>query len=614
MQKLVVNIQTFFIMLRQLYLVLTKKQRRQSIILVFTLLAGATFETIGVSVVIPFVVALLTPEKLREYDIVRYLTNIFGVITDGQLILFTACLIIVCYIIKNLALLGSYYYQSVFHNTVERDLSILMLKSYLERPYSYYLKTNSTDMIWGVHEDTIKVSQVIDSFSGLFAEGLTCMFIGLMLIYMDPVMAFGLVGTALLIALIVVLGLKRKISESGEICRSTFSLRYKQAMQPITGYKEVAIYRKQKYFLDVYTKTANKGCEANTSYLFLQKLPARVIETVFIACLLGLACFRVQDGTNSVEFAALMGAMAVAAVRILPSISSMTNYMNQLVYNRSFLQSVYENVQSIRENNWNKEIEDKLDISESKLMNTIVVDKRNDILKKSDDCKRKLAVHDITWRYETGNRNVLSDISLDIKSGESIGIIGESGAGKSTLVNVILGLLKPSMGQVLYEGEDISTIPEIWAKKVGYVPQNVFLLDESIRNNIAFGVPADEIDEERINQVIKDAQLDKVIGELPEGLDTVVGEAGVRFSGGQGQRIAIARALYHNPEIVVLDEATSALDNETEAEVMKAIEGLHGKKTVIVIAHRLSTIEKCDRVFVLKRGKITDTVKKNNGR
>ena len=581
-------------MLRQLYVILTEKQRKQSIGLVFTLLIGATLETVGVSAVIPFVVALLTPDKLREYDIVKKLMHFLNVTTDGQLILCTACLIIVCYVLKNLALIASFYYQSVFHSTVERDLSILMLKSYLEKPYSYYLKTNSTDMIWGVHEDTIKVSLVIDAFSGLFAEGLTCAFIGIMLIYMDPLMAIGLVGTALLIALIVILGLKRKISECGETFRSSYRLRYKQAMQPITGYKEVAIYRKQNYFLGEYTKSANKGCEANTAFMFIQRIPSRIIETVFITCLLGLACFRVQGGTDGVEFAALMGAMAVAAVRILPSIANMTNYMNQLVYNRPFLESVYENVQNIREEDGKNK--------------KVVGDVCANVSSKKKTGPEIISANNIVWRYETGDKDILSDISLSINRGESIGIIGESGAGKSTLVNVILGLLKPSKGQILYGGIDIASIPEIWATKVGYVPQKVFLLDESIRNNIAFGVPPEEIDEVRIAQVIKEAQLEKVIEELPDGLDTIVGEDGVRFSGGQGQRIAIARALYHNPEIVILDEATSALDNETEAEVMKAVEGLHGKKTLIVIAHRLSTIEKCDRVFEIKEGKLSGTV------
>ncbi len=589
------NIRTFFSMLRQLYAILSPKQRMQSIALAFALLLCATLETLGVSVVIPFILALFSPEQLMGNKYVSRLMELFRISTYYEVIVATALLIIICYVLKNVVMLTAYYFQGKFHNYVERDLSILMLKAYLEKPYTYYLKTGSADMIRGVHEDIIHVVQAIDGFSGFFAEIFTCIMIGILLIYMDPFMAIGLVGVALLIALLSILVLKKKISECGAVCRESFSKKYQFAMEPIMGYKEVAIYQRRKYFIDQYTSVTEKACRYNTTYLFIQKLPNRIVETVFIACLLLLACVRIGNGGDTARFAAVMGTMAVAAVRILPSISNLANYTNTLVYNRSYLEAAYHNIMEIREEKGkaNESVQREELIQPGELMQ-----------ERPAAFEHAIRIQNVGWKYEDGQKNILKDVSFEICKGESVGLIGESGAGKSTLVNIILGLLKPQSGSVQMDNIDISAIPMQWAGIVGYVPQSVFLLDDTVRNNIAFGIPQQDIDDQKIWNVLKDARLDEFIRTLPNGLETIVGEQGVRFSGGQRQRIAIARALYHDPEILILDEATSALDNETEAEVMHAIDGLHGRKTMIVIAHRLTTIQNCDKVYEVKNGNV----------
>jgi ABC-type bacteriocin/lantibiotic exporter with double-glycine peptidase domain len=224
-----------------------------------------------------------------------------------------------------------------------------------------------------------------------------------------------------------------------------------------------------------------------------------------------------------------------------------------------------------------------------------------DVIKLTFDSEIK--VNSISWRYQDNLPLVLENLDLDIKKGESVALIGESGAGKSTLADILLGLLKPEKGTVTVDGTDIYTIQSSWSRMIGYVPQIVFLIDDTIRKNIAFGIPDDEIDDNKVWQAIEQAQLTATVNSMEKGLDSIVGERGIKLSGGQRQRIAIARALYHNPEIIILDEATSALDNETESAVMEAIDALHGKKTLIIIAHRLSTIQNCDKIYEIKDGK-----------
>jgi ABC-type bacteriocin/lantibiotic exporter with double-glycine peptidase domain len=383
------------------------------------------------------------------------------------------------------------------------------------------------------------------------------------------------------------MGFKNITGRCGEVTRDAFAKKIKHMNQAFNGIKEISVAQRRPYFVQQFSTSAKQAADSNTTYLWISKAPSRLIETVFIGSLIIVVALSYNASSNSVDFITSLGAMAIAAVRILPSVSTLTNSMNGLVYMRPSLEAAYENL--MEADRYQKEI--------AELEN-------KDIIK--TDFKSEIKVSSISWRYQKNLPLVLEDLDLEIKKGESVAFIGESGAGKSTLADILLGLLKPEKGTVTVDGTDIYTIQSSWSKMIGYVPQMVFLIDDTIRKNIAFGILDDEIDDNKVWHAIEQAQLTTMVNSMAEGLDSIVGERGIKLSGGQRQRIAIARALYHNPDIIILDEATSALDNETESAVMEAIDALQGKKTLIIIAHRLSTIKNCDKVYEIKDKKAVE--------
>ncbi len=344
--------------------------------------------------------------------------------------------------------------------------------------------------------------------------------------------------------------------------------------------------KRQDNFLKYFEDASEVSCKYNTKYLWISKLPSRVIETVFISGLIILVLFSMNSVSDVSVLIAQFGAVAVAAVRILPSISNIANAMNSLVYQRPALESAYVNITDLKNQNE--------DTNKPKPLGS----------NRQGGFKDKIIINNVSWKYEDNLPNVLDRLDMEIKPGEAIGLIGESGAGKTTLTDILLGLFKPQNGEITVDGKSIYDADTNWHKLVGYVPQSIFLIDDTVRNNILFGVDDNDIDEERIWQTIEQAQLKEFVMNLPKGLDTVLGERGIKISGGQRQRIAIARALYYDPEILVLDEATSALDNDTENAIMESINSLQGKKTLIIVAHRLTTIEKCDKVYEVRNGKV----------
>lgn len=588
LKKVFVNIKTFFIMFKQLMEILEKRQRLQCIFLLLGVFVCATLETLGVSAVIPFVLVMFNSEELLENKYVKIISDVLGITTYRELLIFTAILIVIVYFVKNLVLLVFQYYQGKFHNEIEKSLMTKQYRMFMLRPYSYYLNVNSSEVMRGLSSDITQVAITMDAFINLTSEVITVIMIGLFIIIMDPIIALGLMGTAIVIAFVFVFVFKRKTSEIGKKCREIFSSRYKIVLESVGGYKEISIAQKKEFFINEYDKVNAAACKLNTSYLLIMKIPSRAIETVFITCLLFMACFRIQMYEDNAQFVTLIGAMGVAAIRILPSISNISSSINSLVYNRAGLSSAYNNITQVR--------------NEAKKYQEVIKqrEKRDDKIVFGN----KISLRNISFRYEKSEVDILKDVSFEIQKNDIVGFVGESGAGKSTLLDVLLGLHRPQRGEVYMDDYNIFDIPFDWAENVGYVPQTVFLLDNSIRRNIAFGIPDEDIDDNKIWECLEKAQLDKFVRELPNGLDTTVGDRGVRFSGGQRQRVAIARALYHDPQILVLDEATSALDNETEQEVMKAIDGFKGELTIIIVAHRLSTIENCNKVYTVGKGKV----------
>lgn len=478
------NIRTFFIMYRQLVGILNKKQKIKGMVLILLLMLVSLLEMLGISVVIPFIIAMLDLETLLKNKYVVHFVNFLRLEDYDNILLLIAVCIIGVYVIKNGLILLVNYYQADFRNTLERDLSVKMLSSYMRQPYTFFLDTNSADILRGIISDTTNTATVLDSYSGLFVEGLTCLFIGLFLVFLNPFLAFSLMGVTILFAMGMVLGFKKKTGECGKKTREAFSERQQCAYQAVNGIKEITVMQRRDSFVKQFACASAKASRYNTTYLWIQKAPNRMVETIFIGSMLLLVCINIGGGSVSTDYISSLGTMAIAAVRILPSISNLANYMNTLVFNRIALDEAYKNIKNAeREEEKNEKIRQNTDEKSNQ-----------DVI----SFQKGLSINHVKWQYKENLPWVIDDLSLKVRKGESVAFIGESGAGKTTLADIILGLLQPQDGSVKIDNTDVfSALPQ-WAKVIGYVPQSVFLLDDTIRNNIAFGLPEKEIDDQLI--------------------------------------------------------------------------------------------------------------------
>lgn len=573
----------------QMLYIMTSRQKKQCVGVFIIIFIGSFFEMLGVTAVLPFIQAVLDPKQLIVKWNLKPVLDAFGVRSDIDIILFLGMVLIFVYIIKNLYLSFSSYLQIKFKLRMEKDLSVLMLRTYMRRPYSYFLEVNSGDILRGIKDDILAVHTILDVCFKILVEGITLILIIVFLIITDPLMTTGAIGIAVVCFLCITLGMKKRMNFLGVRQREAVAKQNKYAYQAVNGIKEITVMQRNEDFIRQYEDAYEVKRSTSVAYEFIQVLPERIIEGMCISGIIGMVCFRCAYGFDVSEFIPKLAVFAVAFFRVLPSISRLTGYFSGIVFYRPGLHATYDNIKAARD-------------YEEYLENYALGSNATSEESPKDSFDKEVFVDNITWKYENSPNTVLDGLSLRIEKGESVAFIGASGAGKTTLADIILGLLKPQKGSVYVDGTDIFTIRKSWSHIIGYVPQTVFLLDETVRTNILFGLPEEDGDDEKVWKALEKAQLKSFIEQLPGGLDTIVGERGIKFSGGQRQRIAIARALYYNPEILVLDEATSALDNETETAVIESIEALQGHKTLIIVAHRLTTIRNCDKIYEIKDG------------
>lgn len=584
------DLKTIKRMIFQMSSILNKKQGRQMIKMFIIILIGSVFELLGVSAMLPFIQAILTPEELMEKPYIRFFMKAFN-ITDSQSVLIMVGIgIIVIFLIKNAFLLFSSYLQVEYSNNTQRELSILMLRSFMNRPYSFFVESGTGVIMRGVAQDIDGVYQVIIHSFKIATEGFCIILIAILLFVTDPFLAVGTLLVGLLCMITIVFGIKKKLSKLALLFRDAAAELGKWISQINSGIKDIMVFNRRELFVKKYDKAYEKSNEANTKSTFAGAIPERIIEAFCISGIIATVLIRLCMDDDMTSFVPKMAVFAVGAFRLLPSISRITGYLTVLIYKRPTVEAAYYNVKAARE--YMAELDSmiipEMDSSDMRFENQI-------------------EIRDIKWKYPEGQKNVLDGLNLSVHKGEAIGIVGESGAGKSTLADLLLNLYKPQNGGIYMDGNDINSIPSVWSKVLAYVPQSVFLMDDTIRANVVFGA-ADDSDD-AIWEALRRASLEAFVKSLPNGLDTIVGERGVKFSGGQRQRIAIARALYINPEILILDEATSALDNETEDAVMEAIDSLAGAMTLIIIAHRVTTLKNCDRIYEIVNGKAIEREK-----
>lgn len=564
--------------------ILTKKQKYLSAVVFVMTIFGAVFETLGVSIIVPLVQSFLSADELMHNQYVEPIVMALHISTSKQLIIWISGAVIVIYIVKNIYMLILSYARVKFSVKVKRELSVKILHSYMEREYAFFLGINTADVIRGVGYDVTGVQEVLFQLFRIMAEGLTAICICIFIVRADLTMAACVVVLMGFSLGLLVLVFRSKMKKIGDYYRECTVRVNKYLLEAFQGIKDVLVFHKEDYFIDKYEVNFSNQQKADVAKTIAAESPAYFIEAVFVSGLIAVVGVRVVMGSDTTSFVPQLAAFAIAAFRILPSIGRISASFNQFVCACPALNATYATLKDVEKFK-----------KDSRVQSEIVKEKEKVF-------RNEIVIKDMYWKYPNSDNFVIEKLNLTIKKGKSIALIGESGAGKSTMADIILGLLVPEQGDILVDGVSIYQMMDSWKMTVGYVPQTVFLTDDTIRSNIAFGVDEKDIDEDKVRRAVEEAQLADTIAALPDGLDTVLGERGVRFSGGQRQRVAIARALYNDPDILILDEATAALDNDTENAVMEAIDALQGYKTLVIIAHRLSTIRNCDEIYEISGG------------
>ena len=575
-------------MYKKLSYIFSKRDKYKIALLLCIMVAGSFLELLGVAVFQPFVNIIMMPDSIQENPYLARIYQMFGCSTTESFLTVVALGIIVIYVVKNVYLWVEQNLIMKFTYGMQQKLSTRLLTTYLSEPYTFHLNKNIAELQRSMQEDTGLFTQVLMHTLQLVAEVVVCIVLGVYLFTVSNSITVVIVGLLILCVVLFTKITKRFTEQLGKEAQVYKGKLYQWVNQSLGGVKEVKVLNREEFFVSSYKKYYGlyiKGVRINR---LLSITPKYMVEAVCMTGLLIAIIIKLNFGHGELEnFIPQLATFAVAAFRLLPSVGRINEHVNNILYAVPSVDLIYGDLKGIE------------DYQESK----------GEEEGKEWSFEHGITAKHITYAYPNTDTNVLEDANCIIPKGKTVAFIGSSGAGKTTMADIILGLLAPQRGKILVDDIDVFKNLTMWHHQIGYIPQVIYLSDDTIRNNIAFGIHEDQIDEEAVRTALKKAQLAEFVDTLPDGLDTIVGDRGVRLSGGQRQRIGIARALYHDPEILVLDEATSALDNETETAVMEAIESLQGSKTMIIIAHRLTTIQNADIIYEVGDGKVTERSK-----
>ena len=576
--------------LKKMNLLLDKKQKRSMIWIILMMLVGGVLESLGVTMLVPIITVLLDPVKVEEN---KYLSAIYHGLdlqntTQFAVVMLAAFVGVI--VVKNIFLFCQQKVQLKFVYTNQFATSRRMMINFMQRPYEYYLNADTSVIQRNITSDVNNMYGLILSFLQLCSECIVFVCLVGVLLAIDAQMIMIVAALMIVLLFLIKKVLKPIMVKAGQDNQDYYSGLYKWIEQSVMGIKEIKIANKENYFINEYAKCGAGYVNSVQKYNIFNATPRLLIETVCIGGMIGYFIVIILQGARITDLLPQLSALAMAAMRLLPSVNRINNYQTSISYFEPFFMGVSDHLQ--------EEIhDDQVSYDAEKYLQKKEVEKL--------EIKKEIRLEDITYKYPNSDTLIFNHADMVIPIGNSVGIVGTSGAGKTTIVDILLGLLQIESGHILADGVEVREHYESWLKNIGYIPQTIFMIDSSIRKNVAFGYPDEEIDDDKVWRALKEAQLDEFVRGLPEGLDTSIGERGIRISGGQRQRIGIARALFEDPEVLVLDEATSALDNDTEAAIMDSINRLHGRKTLIIIAHRLQTIEKCDMVYRVENGTVT---------
>ena len=571
--------------LRKILFFLTKKQRKNIYALLVLAVIAVGFEVLGISLFIPIISILIDGNNQSDFLLINNLINKFGENTQINILFYFIAILTFIYFIKCIFLIYFNWCQNKLVNDIMHVQSKKLFEMYLNRDYLFHLTKNSAELLRNIEHVVNSFQTVILWTTTLVVEIFIMISLLSFLVFYEPIVSsIGLIISLTLISIIYYAS-KNRIYTWGQKNLIKGEVYRKHLLQGFNGIKEIKFLKKENVFTSYYDKTLKEYTDINTLTQTTLNAPKLIIEFIVILLFSGLIFLINQLGYDNSKIITILGIFGVVTIRVLPSTNRVLFSLQTIKHYTSSIDVLYQEFKVVK-------------LSEKEIKNN-----NNNLFFKFD---KKISFKNIEFTYPNSKITTIKNISFEINKGEMISISGKTGSGKTTIMNNLLGLLEPNQGTIQVDGVNIFENLNAWQNKIGYVPQSIFLLDDSIKNNIAFGIKKENINEDRINDVIKKAQLENFISQQKNGLDTFVGERGARISGGQLQRIAIARALYNNPEIIVFDEATNALDEDTENEVMKILLELKGKKTILLISHSHQNLVHCDKNFELINGTLKE--------
>ncbi|MBW4469138.1 MAG: ABC transporter ATP-binding protein/permease [Stenomitos rutilans HA7619-LM2] len=575
-------------------------------LIIFLFLTISLLDAVGIGLVGPFIGLAVNPGLIQKNDILSSLYKYIGFQDTNKFIALLGLIIIVTFYLKSFFYyqIQNYVYKFCYARQVK--LRLRLMDAYLSAPYTFHLRTNSAHILQNIGGESANfIYSIAIPLLNSVANGFVLLVLLLLLAKTDFVATVSVLGL-LLVAIVPFHYFRHSVARWGKEGLEANTETVRITNHAIGGLKETKVIGCEEFFKAQLNGQTNKYAKAASRFHVFQLLPRIVVETLLITFVVGFVSLSLAFEQRAESLVSVLGIFAIASIRLMPSASQLIASMGLLRNNEPTLDRLYLDLKEL-EVSEARCLAEKTRGAALESFNQENSGHLKSLKTETLMFRNRITLDRISYCYPAAASNALKEVSLTIHKGESIALIGKSGAGKTSLVDVLLGLLIPQSGDIQVDGFSIYERLRSWQNLIGYIPQSIFLIDDTIAGNIAFGVPYNQIDQRKLDNAIRLAQLSELVAQLPEGIQTVVGERGTLLSGGQRQRIGIARALYHEREVLVLDEATSALDNETEQLISESIRSLSGTKTIIIIAHRLTTVKDCDRIYTMSKGQIINS-------
>jgi len=573
--------------IRTVFSLFTKREQALALMMIFLLFIGACLETIGVSLIFPFISLLIDPDIVGEYRFLGAFKTFLGSTSHQAFLIAISIFLLVFYVLKNifLSFLNFFKNNYIYSNLV--GLSQRLLDTYLSAPYSFHLSKNSSELIRNVMSQTNSVFVgIVNPLFLLIGDSILLVLILAMLFIISPIPSLAAIIILGSISLIFLSTIRKRVSIYGKNEQESWGEMLKWLNQALGSIKETKVLGAEKFFMDYFSRFCRNFSHARRALVTISEFPRLVFETIAVCGVIVVVLTMLTLDKTISSIIPMIALFTAAAFRIMPALSRVLTSMTTIRHHMPALEVVHHDLNHILEPQTGSDTDPGI----SKL-----------------DFRHSIVFKNVDFSYDSSNVFALRDISFEILQGQTLAFVGPTGSGKTSIVDLIIGLLEPTGGEILIDEHAISELNQAWRKNIGYIPQNIFLLDDTIRRNVALGVQEEDVEDELVWKALRMANVDEYVLNLPDRLEAVIGEHGVRISGGQRQRIGIARALYHDPDVLVLDEATSALDYETENAITGSIRKLAHHKTIIIIAHRIETLKGCDQIFVINDGCIQDS-------